>query len=50
MRFSSERDHAEVLAEPILGVAVRNPAFDVTPYELITAIVTEDGVWNPLES
>ena len=40
----------EVLAEPILGVAVRNPAFDVTPYELITAIVTEDGVWNPLES
>ena len=45
-----ERDHAEVLAEPILGVAVRNPAFDVTPYELITAIVTEDGVWNPLES
>ena len=45
-----ERDHAEVLAEPILGVAVRNPAFDVTPYELITAIVTEDGVWNHLES
>lgn len=45
-----ERDPAEVLAEPIPGVAVRNPAFDVTPYDLITAIVTEDGVWNPLES
>lgn len=45
-----ERDHAEVLAESILGVAVRNPAFDVTPYSLITAIVTEDGVWKPLES
>jgi len=27
--------------------AARNPAFDVTPAELITAIVTEDGVWNP---
>lgn len=26
------------------GVAVRNPAFDVTPAELITAIVTERGV------
>jgi methylthioribose-1-phosphate isomerase len=26
------------------GVAVRNPAFDVTPAELITAIVTEVGV------
>jgi methylthioribose-1-phosphate isomerase len=26
------------------GVKVRNPAFDVTPAELITAIVTERGV------
>jgi len=26
------------------GVAVRNPAFDVTPAELITAIVCEKGV------
>jgi methylthioribose-1-phosphate isomerase len=26
------------------GTAVRNPAFDVTPAELITAIVTEEGV------
>jgi methylthioribose-1-phosphate isomerase len=25
-------------------VAVRNPAFDVTPAELVTAIVTEAGV------
>ena len=45
-----ERDHSEVLAGPIPGVDVRNPAFDVTPYNLITAIVTEDGVWEPLES
>jgi methylthioribose-1-phosphate isomerase len=29
------------------GVAVWNPAFDVTPAELITAIVTEDGVHRP---
>jgi methylthioribose-1-phosphate isomerase len=29
------------------GVEVRNPAFDVTPAELITAIVTEVGVLQP---
>jgi methylthioribose-1-phosphate isomerase len=30
-----------------VGVKVYNPAFDVTPNELITAIITEDGVWIP---
>lgn len=29
------------------GVAAYNPAFDVTPAELITAIVTENGVHRP---
>ena len=29
------------------GVSVRNPAFDVTPAELITAIVTERGIASP---
>jgi len=29
------------------GVKVRNPAFDVTPAELITGIVTEEGVLRP---
>ncbi len=29
------------------GVAVRNPAFDVTPARLVTAIVTEAGVARP---
>jgi methylthioribose-1-phosphate isomerase len=29
------------------GVAVSNPAFDVTPAELVTAIVTEAGVVQP---
>ena len=27
-----------------------NPAFDVTPNELITGIVTEYGVFKPLET
>jgi len=26
------------------GVAIRNPAFDVTPAELVTALITEKGV------
>jgi methylthioribose-1-phosphate isomerase len=29
------------------GVAVRNPAFDVTPHRYVTAIVTERGVARP---
>jgi methylthioribose-1-phosphate isomerase len=38
-----ERDPAEVLA----GGDAFNPAFDVTPAELVTAIVTEAGVLEP---
>jgi methylthioribose-1-phosphate isomerase len=30
-----------------LGTAVRNPSFDITPAELITAIVTEQGALRP---
>jgi len=26
------------------GVSVRNPAFDVTPAELVTALITEKGI------
>lgn len=47
-----ERDPAEVamlegaaLAPP--GFPVRNPAFDVTPARLVSAIVTEQGVCRP---
>jgi len=29
------------------GVAVANPAFDVTPHRYVTAIVTENGVVRP---
>jgi methylthioribose-1-phosphate isomerase len=31
---------------PPVGARVRNPAFDVTPHDLITAIVTERGVFE----
>jgi methylthioribose-1-phosphate isomerase len=38
-----ERDPAEITSR----FPARNPAFDVTPADLIEAIVTEDGVWRP---
>jgi methylthioribose-1-phosphate isomerase len=29
------------------GIRVYNPAFDVTPHTLITAIITEKGILRP---
>ena len=29
------------------GIEVLNPAFDVTPHDLVTAIITEEGVLRP---
>ena len=31
------------------GVQVRNPSFDVTPAELITALITESGIVRPVD-
>lgn len=42
-----QRDASEVLARPIDGVDVFNPAFDVTPAGLVTKVVTERGVFDP---
>ena len=43
-----ERGADEVLRDwAPAGTAVRNPAFDVTPAELVWAIVTEHGVRRP---
>jgi methylthioribose-1-phosphate isomerase len=41
-----ERDPAEVTTAAPDGVEAANPAFDVTPAELVTAIVTEAGVFE----
>lgn len=48
-----QREHAEVIApygQPVgpPGIDVYNPAFDVTPAELITALITERGVIRPV--
>lgn len=44
-----QRAAAEVLPAPIDGVDVWNPAFDVTPARLVTAIVTEQGACAPAD-
>ncbi len=44
-----QRSANEVLPEPIDGVDVYNPAFDITPAHLITKIITERGVFEPAE-
>ena len=45
-----ERYPSEVLPQPIDGVDVYNPAFDVTPAELISGIITEFGVFPPQDA
>lgn len=39
-----------ILGKPIAprGVKVHNPAFDITPHELITAIITEKGIFKSI--
>ena len=44
-----ERAVSEVLPQLIAGVDVWNPAFDVTPAEFISRIVTECGAFPPSE-
>ncbi len=43
------RPASEVLPNPIDGVDVWNPAFDVTPARYISKIVTEKGAFSPEE-
>jgi methylthioribose-1-phosphate isomerase len=42
-----ERGAEEVLGEHAARVPVRNPAFDVTPAALVSAIITEHGIARP---
>jgi methylthioribose-1-phosphate isomerase len=42
-----ERDPAEVLGDRAADVPARNPAFDVTPANLVTAFITDRGIVRP---
>lgn len=41
-----QRPGKELFPEQLPGVEVWNPAFDVTPAELVTAWVSEEGIWD----
>ncbi len=42
-----EGDLNEVLPQPPNNVVPANPSFDLTPHELLTATITEDGALSP---
>jgi methylthioribose-1-phosphate isomerase len=46
-RSAEELTHVETVCVGPVGCRVYNPAFDVTPGTLITAIITEEGVNRP---
>ncbi|MCS7064863.1 MAG: hypothetical protein NZL85_01170, partial [Fimbriimonadales bacterium] len=46
-RDATEVTHIGGLRLAPQGTPVLNPAFDITPAELITAIITEQGVAQP---
>lgn len=37
----------KTIKEKINGIKIRNPVFDVTPWELVTAVITERGITFP---
>lgn len=41
-----ERDRAEVTSVALDGVEIYNPAFDITPFDLVSALVTEKGIYT----
>lgn len=49
-RPSTEITHWQGRATAPAGVAAYNPAFDVTPAELISALITERGVIRPVDA
>jgi len=49
-RPSNELWRAAGLTSPLPGIKTHNPAFDITPAHLISAIVTEKGVACPMEN
>lgn len=49
-----ERSAAEVYrtistARNLRGIKIRNPAFDITPWKYVTAVVTDEGIMKPSE-
>jgi methylthioribose-1-phosphate isomerase len=39
-----EQDPYEIFKDPLPGVTIKNLYFDITPLELVTGFITEEGV------
>jgi len=48
-RVEIEERPTEEIYKRIKNVEIRNPAFDMTPWKYITAVITENGIKKPLE-
>jgi translation initiation factor eIF-2B subunit delta len=47
-RFENEeRSITEVMLEPVQHITVENPAYDATPVDLISQVVTDEGIIEP---
>ena len=48
-KFVIEERPASEVYKKIKGVRIRNPAFDITSWKLVSAIITERGILNPMK-
>ncbi len=48
-RVEIEERPTEEIYKKIKNVEIKNPAFDITPWKYITAVITENGIKKPLE-
>lgn len=48
-KFTIEERPVSEVYKKIKGVKIRNPAFDITPWNFITAVITEKGIKKPAQ-
>ena len=46
-KFGIEMRNPNEIRKPMKGVRIVNPAFDITPWKYVTAVVTDKGVYKP---
>ena len=46
-KFTIEERPANEVYDDLKGVKIRNPAFDVTSWDLVDAVITEKGIFKP---
>jgi ribose 1,5-bisphosphate isomerase len=44
-----ERPHTEITHKHLIGAKLHNPAFDITPWKYVSAVIMENGIFKPNE-